>query len=72
MSQAFVREGDDQWLEDIAPTMAALANFLRRENNGVAVHEQRVTTDPTGRTIHHMSNGLRYARNTKGKWEVVE
>jgi hypothetical protein len=31
MSSAFVKESDDQWLQDIAPTMNALINFLTRE-----------------------------------------
>jgi len=38
MSQAFVREGDDQWLSDIDPTRSALINFLTRENNGIQVY----------------------------------
>ncbi len=34
MSQAFVRESDDQWLEDVGPSMTALMVFLTRENRG--------------------------------------
>mgnify|MGYP003576448626 CR=1 FL=1 len=71
MSQAFVREGDDQWLSDIGPSMRALVVFLTRENNGIEVYEQRKYTDPHGNEVHVMSNGLSYRKDDKGKWEVV-
>ena len=71
MSQAFVREGDDQWLSDIGPSMRALVVFLTRENNGIEVYEQRKYTDPQGNEVHVMSNGLSYRKDDKGKWEVV-
>ena len=41
MSQAFVRESDDQWLDDVPPTLNALVNFLTRENNGIRVYEKK-------------------------------
>ena len=71
MSQAFVREGDDMWLSDVAPTMTALIHFLTRENNGVRVYERRNYADNNGRQIHVMSNGLSYGKDKDGKWEVV-
>lgn len=71
MSQAFVREGDDQWLSDIGPSLRALVVFLSRENNGIEVYEQRKFTDAQGREVHVMSNGLSYRKDEKGKWEVV-
>jgi hypothetical protein len=71
MSQAFVRESDDQWLNEIPPTINALINFLTRENNGIRVYEQKVTIGPTGREVHVMSNGLSYTKNDKGEWQVV-
>lgn len=71
MSQAFVREGDDQWLNEIPPTINALINFLTRENNGIRVYEQKTITDATGRSVHAMSNGLSYVKNDKGEWQVV-
>jgi hypothetical protein len=70
MSSAFVRESDDQWLQDVAPTMNALINFLTRENNGVRVYEQKNTTDDQGRIIHKMSNGLSYFKDNTGRWQV--
>ena len=70
MSHAFIRESDDQSLEDIGPSMNALIVFLTRENNGVRVYEVRNYID-SGREIFVMSNGLSYAKNAKSKWEIV-
>jgi hypothetical protein len=72
MSQAFVREGDDQWLNEIGPTVTALINFLTRENGGIRVYEQRKLVDENGREVHFMSNGMRYSKNEKGEWFIVE
>ena len=71
MSQAFVREGDDQWLADVAPSVQALILFLTRENGGIRVYEKKNFEDPNGRLIHMMSNGLAYRKDDKGKWEIV-
>jgi len=72
MSQAFVREGDEQWLQDISPTLPALINYLTRENNGVRVYEQKAWTDEkTGREMYQMSNGMNYSKSSDGKWEIV-
>lgn len=71
MSQAFVREGDDQWLSDIGPSLRALIVFLTRENNGIEVYERQRYVDAKGTEIHVMSNGLLYSKNEKGKWEIV-
>jgi hypothetical protein len=70
MSQAFVREGDDQWLEDVPPTLQALAVFLTRENNGIQVYEKRMYVDQ-GREVHVMSNGLSYGKDPNGKWQIL-
>lgn len=72
MSQAFVREGDDQWLSDVAPTINALIVFLSRENNGIRVYEKKNFADDKGRTIHEMSNGLSYTKDEKGQWIIVD
>ena len=71
MSQAFVRESDDQWLNEVPPTMNALINFLTRENGGIRVYEQKSITDNSGREVHVMSNGLSYAKDDKGVWTIV-
>lgn len=71
MSQAFVRESDEQWLHEVAPTLNALIVYLTRENNGIRVYEQKTYPHPrTGREVHVMSNGLSYAKDDEGKWYV--
>jgi len=71
MSQAFVRENEEQWLHEIAPTLAALIVYLTRENNGVRVYEKKMTVDKKGRSVYEMSNGLSYARDDENKWQIV-
>lgn len=71
MSQAFVKESDEQWLHDIQPTLHALIIYLSRENNGIRVYEQKNFIDKNGKEIHVMSNGLSYAKDNDGKWYVV-
>ncbi len=71
MSQAFVKESEEQWLHDVQPTLAALIVYLTRENNGIRVYEQKKYFHPGhGREAHLMSNGLVYAKGTDGKWQV--
>ena len=73
MSQAFVREGDEQWLHDIAPTLPALVNYLTNENNGVRVYEKRAYQHTRlNKEVHEMSNGLTYTIGTDGKWAIVD
>lgn len=71
MSQAFIREGDEQSLSDIPPTVSALINFLTRENKGVRGYEKKLI-DVNGTFVHEMSNGLRYGKDEEGRWVVVE
>ena len=71
MSQAFVKESDDQWLHDVPPTLNALVAFLTRENNNIRVYELKNVADSGGRELHEMSNGLKYAIGEDGKWEIV-
>jgi hypothetical protein len=71
MSQAFVRESDEQWLHEVQPTLNALVVYLTRENNGVRVYEQKSFVDKQGTEVHVMSNGLSYAKDKEGKWYVV-
>ena len=71
MSQAFVRESEEQWLHDIQPTMNALIVYLTKENNGIRVYEGKNFVDKKGKEIHEMSNGLSYAKDENSKWYVV-
>jgi hypothetical protein len=72
MSQAFVREGDDQWLSDVGPSIKALSYFLTRENNGIEVYELKTFMDSTGDEVYVMSNGLSYKKDKEGKWQIAE
>ena len=71
MSQAFVKEEDDQWLHEIPGTMTALINYLTRENNGIRVYEKSKQIK-NGTEIFLMSNGLSYSKDKDGKWEITE
>ena len=69
MSQAFVKEEDDQWLHEIPGTVTALINYLTRENNGIRVYEKRVSM-VNDKEVYEMSNGTKYVKNIEGKWEI--
>ena len=71
MSQAFVKEEDDQWLHEIPGTINALINYLTRENNGIRVYEKRKRIE-NGVEIYEMSNGLSYSKGANGKWEISD
>ena len=71
MSQAFVKESDEQWLHDIQPTLHALVVYLTRENNGIRVYEIKNFVDKNGKEVHEMSNGLSYSKDENSKWFVV-
>ena len=70
MSQAFVKEEDDQWLHEVPGTLPALINFLTKENNGIRVYEVKLHIN-NGIEIHEMSNGLEYQKDSEGRWQVV-
>lgn len=71
MSQAFVREGDEQSLQDISPTLTALIRYLTLQNNGIRVYEKKRENPEERGAIHTMSDGLRYS-NADGIWKVIE
>ena len=72
MSQAFVRESDEQWLHEIAPTLHALVLFLTRENNGIRVYEKKTFMDEkTGVQVYEMSTGFSYTKGEDGKWMMI-
>jgi hypothetical protein len=71
MSQAFVKENEEQWLHEIPPTLSALIVYLTRENNGIRVYEQGQSFSDENKPIHKMSNGLSYTVDKDGKWMVV-
>ncbi len=72
MSQAFVRESEEQWLHEVSPTMNALLVYLTRENNGIRVYEKRNFIDKkSGQEVYEMSNGLVYGKDENGRWLVI-
>jgi len=72
MSQAFVKENEEQWLHEVSPTLSALVFYLTRENNGVRVYERNSYIDATlGKTVHVMSNGGSYTKDDEGKWRIL-
>ena len=72
MSQAFVKEEEPQWLHEIPGTMAALINYLTKENNGVRVYERKTYfNEKLKKEVHKMSNGLEYTKDNDGKWCIV-
>jgi len=70
MSQAFVKEEDDQWLHEIPGTVTALINYLTKENNGVRIYEKRVLMDKD-KEVFEMSNGMKYTKDGAGKWQII-
>jgi hypothetical protein len=72
MSQAFVKESEEQWLHEVPPSITALIFYLTRENNGVRVYEKKMVRDSgLGKDIYIMSNGLSYSKDSDGKWFVI-
>ena len=72
MSQAFVKEEEEQWLHEIQPTVHALIVYLTHQNNGIRVYEKGNEHNATySRTVYHMSNGLSYMLNKDGKWKII-
>jgi hypothetical protein len=73
MSHAFIRDSDEQWLDEISPTLNALVNYLTRENNGIKVYEKKRYLHPgTGKEVYSMSNGMDYSIDEQSKWYVVD
>ncbi len=73
MSQAFVRESEEQWLHDVSPSLSALVVYLTRENNGIRIYEKRSYFHPKQNAeVHEMSNGLTYGKDADGRWMVVD
>lgn len=73
MSQAFVKESEEQWLHEVPPTLNALIVYLTRENNGIRVYEKEsFVHDKLNKKVHKMSNGLTYATDEDSKWFILD
>ena len=72
MSSAFVKEGEEQKLNEVAPNLSALQFYLRRENGGMPVHQLKSwCSDKYARDVYEMSDGLVYAKNDDSKWFII-
>lgn len=72
MSSAFVREGDEQKLSDVGPSLNALMLFLRHENGGIPIREtDSYFNKEHNRDVYEMSDGLTYAKDDESKWYIV-
>jgi hypothetical protein len=70
MSQAFVKESDsDQLLHQIKPTIPALVNYIKIENNNAPIFVKKITKSD-GIELVCMSNGLSYFINNNNNWEL--
>jgi len=71
MSQAFVKESEEQWLHDVAPSLTSLIVYISRENNNIRVYEKKnYISIKDNKQLHEMSNGLTYTKDNDGKWYV--
>lgn len=72
MSSAFVKEGETGHLKDVAPNLGALLFFLRVENNGTAIRDEKsYFSEKYGRDVYEMSDGLTYALDESGHWFII-
>lgn len=71
MSSAFVKEGEYDQLKDVAPNVASLLIYLKREYRG-PVHELHTRfSEKHRKEVHEMSDGLGYMVNDDQQWQVV-
>jgi hypothetical protein len=72
MSSAFIKEGEPGQLKDVAPDLGALLFFLRVENNGTVIRDERnYFSERYGREVYEMSDGLMYALDDTGHWFII-
>lgn len=71
MSSAFVKERESDQLKDVAPNMASLLFFLKRENGGNVYELHSRISEKNQKQIHEMSDGLGYMLNDENQWQVI-
>jgi hypothetical protein len=73
MSRGFVKDYEDQRLDEIPATLNALIHHLTYENNGFHVYQKdSYAHSKTGKEIHVMSNGVSYFVNDENQWTALE
>jgi hypothetical protein len=71
MSSAFIKESESDQLKDVAPNMASLLFFLKRENGGPVRELHTRFSEKHQKDVHEMSDGLGYMLNDDHQWQVV-
>lgn len=72
MSSAFVKEGEAGHPKDVAPNIGALLFFLRIENNGTVIRDEKnYFSEKHGRDVYEMSDGLSYALDDENHWYII-
>ncbi len=72
MSSAFVKEGEAGHLKDVAANISALLFFLRVENNGTIIRDEKIYfSQKHGRDVYEMSDGLAYALDDDNHWYII-
>jgi len=71
MSRAFVKEGESDQLKDVAPNMASLLFFLKRESGGPVRELHTRFSDKHQKEVHEMSDGLGYMLNDDNQWQII-
>ncbi|HSN62513.1 MAG TPA: hypothetical protein VLR49_16365 [Ferruginibacter sp.] len=70
MSQAFVRENDENGLlHEIKPTIPALVNYIKAENTYTPVFVRQINK-VKGISVVMMSTGISYFINEDDNWEM--
>jgi len=72
MSSAFVKEGEARHLKDVTPELGALLFFLRVENNGTVIRDEKnYFNEKHARHVYEMSDGLVYALDDENHWYII-
>lgn len=71
MSSAFVKERESDQLKDVAPNMASLLFFLKRENGSNVYELHSRLSEKHRKEVHEMSDGLGYMLNDENQWQLI-
>ena len=72
MSQAFVREQENEWLGDVAPNVNDLVRYLSRESGTRVTEIKKYYSEKHKRVVYEMSNGFSYVLDDDGRWQSVD
>ena len=66
------KKGEAGHLKDVAPNLGALLFFLRVENGGTVIRDEKnYFSEKYGRDVYEMSDGLTYALNDAQHWYII-